>query len=712
MTNEYLKTERVHNVAVITLDREGENHNTLSSDALESIEATLAKSFADPDIRGIVIESAKPDSFIVGADVEELQAFTRTEQPLQLSRRAHRMIRSVRAQRKPTVAAIHGPALGGGLELALACSYRIAARDAGTHFGLPEVLLGLIPGGGGTQLLPRLIGMQQALPIMLTGKNVYPEPALRMGLVDALTHRAGLRQAAIEAAGRLADGSLAPKGDVRSLAEKALESTTTTRRIIYRKAREQVHRETRGNLPAPLRLLDVVEVGMEDGLEKGLHAEASAFSELALSDVSKELVYLFFAQRRAQRNPWENDALPVNSIGILGGGLMGGGIAALSAERGLDVVLKDVSLAAAASAKRITYERASHKLKKRAISGFDRDGITERVRPVPDYDGLAYADLVIEAVPEDIAIKHDVLAATERVVREACVIASNTSSIPITRIAEGSKRPERILGMHYFSPVPQVPLLEVIRTPMNSDEVVATAVAAGLKQGKTVIVVNDGPGFYTTRILAMYMNEALLLLDEGSDIPSIDAAMKDFGFPMGPYELFDMVGIDVAAKIQAVLADFVTERGITSSDRASALAGIGIKGRKSNRGFYNYDRKREGDRPNKSGVNENVYAYFGGTDRAEIDTGDVQERLALIMINEAVLCLEEGVLNSPVDGDVGAVFGLGFPPFLGGPFRYIDRVGVAQFIERLETLRGRYGEQFRPASTLVDMAVDDRRFHA
>ena len=712
MTNDFLTIELDHRVAIITLDHRGASHNTLSTEALDAIERALREALADPAVHALVIMSGKPDSFVVGADVEELRSFTKIEEPLKLSRRAHALIQMVRNQDKPTVAAIHGPALGGGLELALACSYRIASHGSNTHLGLPEVRLGLIPGGGGTQLLPRLIGLQQALPIMLTGKNVYPQKALQIGLVDSLTHTAALRRAAIEAARQLSDGRITPPKDRRTRAERALESTAATRRIIYRKAREQVLRETRGHFPAPLLLLDVVQTGIENGLDEGLLQEAATFSELVFSEVSQELVYLFFAQRQAQKNPWDDKAASVRSIGILGGGLMGGGIAALSAERGLDIKVKDVKLSAAATAKRIAYEHASKKLRKKAISSFERDIIVERVRPVDDYAGLSDVDLIIEAVPEDIDIKHEVLAETEAVIRDTCIIASNTSSIPIATLAKGINRPDRILGMHYFSPVPQIPLLEIIRTESNPDEVVATAVSVGLKQGKTVIVVNDSPGFYTTRILAMYMNEAVRILEEGGRVADVDSAMKDLGFPMGPFELFDMVGIDVAAKIQAVMDEFVAERGIRASNSAKTLVDAGLRGRKSEKGFYEYRKKNASVPEENVGINKEIYSFFRGTDRIDMDPDTIQQRLVLVMVNEAALCLQEGVLNSAVDGDIGAVFGLGFPPFLGGPFRYIDRVGASEVVNRLKSLRSRYGEVFTPAPIIVEKADSDQNFHS
>lgn len=711
MQNEFLKVDIEQGVAVVTLDRQGHSVNTLSTGALDAIESTLDELSVDRDVRAVVLVSGKASGFVAGADVEELKSFDRPEQAYLLSRRAHAMIRGVRAQHKPIVAAIHGAALGGGLELALACDFRVAAHDSGTRLGLPEVKLGLLPGGGGTQLLPRLVGIQQALGMMLTGKNVYPRPAKKMGLVDALTHAAGLRGAGIAAARDLADKARSVDRSGPSIAEKALESNPLTRRIVYQKARDRVKAETRGNYPAPLHIVDAVRVGIEEGLDAGFEAEARSFSELVFSDVSRELVYLFFAQRDAQRNPYAGMERPLRSMAVLGGGLMGGGIAAISAESGLSVALKDVSLEMASSARQVTYRYASKKEAKRAISRFERDQIVERVLPISSYAALSHVDLVIEAVPENVDIKREVIGETEKNVRTDCVIASNTSSIPISQIAEGSQRPENVIGMHYFSPVPQVPLMEVVRTDRNPDEVVATAFDAGLRQGKTVIVVNDGPGFYTTRILAIYMNEALRLLEDGGDIRTIDEAMKDFGFPMGPFTLFDLVGIDVGAKITEVLSESFLERHLVVSDRAARLVKAGIKGQKTGAGFYTYAEGASPEKPEKKSTNERVYVYFGGSERSEMSKDAIQKRLSLVMVSEAIRCLEEGILNTAKDGDVGAVFGLGFPPFLGGPFRYADKLSAERLAEMLNELAHRRGPQFEPPAMLKSLAASGGRFH-
>jgi 3-hydroxyacyl-CoA dehydrogenase / enoyl-CoA hydratase / 3-hydroxybutyryl-CoA epimerase len=705
MDGTFLRTERDGELAIWWLDQRDSPHNLLSSSALQEIERAIDEAADDGGVHAVVVVSAKPDSFVVGADVRELQSFTSRDEAEALSRRGHALIRKVSSLGKPVVAAIHGPAVGGGLELALACTMRIASDHPATRFALPEVNPGLLPGGGGTQLLPRRIGIQQSLPLLLTGKSLYARPARRRGLVDALIHRAGLLTAAKAAARELVEGRReTDRSGPAPLHERLLESNPLTRRLIYSRAAEETQKKTRGNYPAPPRIIDCVRAGIEEGFEKGLEAEAAAFGDLSVTPESKGLVRLFFAKREAEKNPFAGSARPVDRIGVLGAGLMGSGIAEVSAENGLDVVVKDQTLELAAQARKHVYRSASRQLKKGAMSRFERDLVVERVTPAADYEAFAAVDLVIEAAPEQVDLKQQLIRDVETAVREDCIFASNTSSIPISTLAEASVRPELLVGMHYFSPVPKVPLLEVIRTDRTPEWVLATACEVGLRQGKTVVVVNDGPGFYTTRILALYMNEALNLLDDGADVEAVDRSMRDFGFPMGPYELFDLIGVDVASKITQVLGDFMQERGIHANHKADAIVAAGYKGQKTGRGFYAHDGRKRGD------VNEKIYGFFTG-ERTTRPADEIQERLALTLVNEAANCLEDGILNSAVDGDVAAVFGLGFPPFRGGPFRYADRLGPKQVVERLDVLRSRHGEQFRPAEPLQRLAREARTFY-
>ena len=708
LATDQLRLEVEDGIATVWLDQPDAEVNTISQGTLHALEQAVTVLEESPEIQAGIFISAKEDSFVAGADLDMIKTFETPADVREMTRTAHDLLRRVQALEKPTIAAINGPALGGGLELALGCSYRIATTHDKTRMALPEVKLGLLPGGGGTQYLPRLVGVQQALQLMLTGKNTYPEKAKRIGLVDALTHPPGLHRAAQQAARRLATGELQPERDEQPITDRLIESNTVTRRVVYQQAGKRTESRTRGNYPAPPKIIECVKVGMEDGLEAGLDLEAQYFSELVFTPESQALVSLFFAKQEAEENPLAEKAHAVDRIGVLGAGLMGAGIAEISAENDIDVILKDQDLDLASDGKKSVWTSVSQKVDKGIISDFDRDVIVERVVPTADYASLKPADVVIEAVPEDLDLKQEILAETEAVVSEDCVFASNTSSLPIGEIAADAEHPERVLGMHYFSPVPDMPLLEIIQTEQTSEEALATAFEAGLAQDKTVIVVNDGPGFYTTRILALYMNEALLLLEEGAEIEAIDDAMEDFGFPMGPYELFDLVGIDVAAKITEVMSNRL-DGDHNISLAAEKLMNAGYLGQKNQHGFYGYE-KEDGDYE-KQEVDEEVYRFFGGQTRSSFDRSNVQERLGLMMVNEAVKCLDEGILRSATDGDLGAVFGLGFPPFHGGPFRYVDTRGADDVAQRLTELTATHGPRFEPAPGIRQHAENETSFH-
>jgi 3-hydroxyacyl-CoA dehydrogenase/enoyl-CoA hydratase/3-hydroxybutyryl-CoA epimerase len=705
MNDRSVRIEEDDELLIWVLDQPGEKHNSFSMQALDDIDWAFSET-RSRGAKAVVIVSAKPNSFVVGADIRMLRTVESAGDASAVSRRAHDLLGRIREATIPYVAAIHGPALGGGLELALACTYRLATDHPDTKFGLPEVMLGLLPAGGGTQLLPRLVGVQSALELMLTGKNTYPRPARSMGLVDALIHRPGLLQAGKAAARKLLRGNTSESK--KSLQSRILDSTPLTRKIIYKKAAETAAKKSRGNYPAPAKIIECVRVGMEDGLEQGLRLEELYFGELAVTPQSRELVRLFFAKREAEKNPFEEKSRSIRRIGVLGAGLMGSGITQVSVENGLDVLVKDRNLELASNARKQVYEETSRRVKKRALGAFERDVLIERVTPVDSYDLFTGVELVIEAAPENIEVKHALIREVEDAAAESCIFASNTSSIPIARLQEASRRPEQVIGMHYFSPVPKIPLLEIIRTDGTPEWVLATAIDVGLRQGKTVIVVNDGPGFYTTRILALYMNEALDVLRDGGSIPDVDTAVKNFGFPIGPFELFDLVGIDVASKITEVLSDYFVGRGIVVNAGSASMAADGLLGKKSGRGFYEYDRS--GDQARKKDLNDEAYAYFS-EERHPFSSADIQQRLALVMINEATYCLEEGVLQSAKDGDVGAVFGLGFPPFRGGPFRYVEAVGASEIVRRLESLRELHGPQFTPSGSLAAKGAEKGSFY-
>jgi 3-hydroxyacyl-CoA dehydrogenase/enoyl-CoA hydratase/3-hydroxybutyryl-CoA epimerase len=695
-------------VAIVWLDQPNEKINKVSLEFVKEIDELFQQLEGDSSVKAAVIASKKKD-WIAGADIDMFGKVKQKGDFIQFTRDGHQSLYRLERSKKPVVAAINGACLGAGTEIALACHGRIVSDDKATHFALPEVMLGLLPGGGGTQRLPRLIGIQKALDMMLTGKKIYGSKAKKIGLADKITTKESLLNAAIEFALQLAKAPI-KREDKREFLEKVLESNSFTRGIVYKKAKEMVMKQTLGNYPAPLKILECVEIGMEEGMDKGLEAEAVKFEELILTDVSRQLIRIFFNMTEKKKNPYAPDLIKsTDNIAMIGAGFMGAGIAQVSAMDGIHVLLKDIKEETIATAKQTIWKDLEKKLKRKTMSRPEADEIMNRVESKLDYSGFDKVDVIIEAVFEEIKLKQRIVADCEAAARPDTIFASNTSALPITRIAEKAARPENVIGMHYFSPVPKMPLLEIIKTPKTADWVTATTFELGIRQGKTCIVVNDGPGFYTTRILAPYMNECFLLIEEGCEAGQIDKAMKKWGFPVGPVTLQDEVGIDVGAHImKGELAEMAKQReGHRSTDAIIKMFNDGCHGKKNKRGFYKYDEKGK-----KQGIDDNVYKYFGNPKRKEFATETIQHRMGMMMLNECLLCLQEGILESPTDGDVGAIFGLGFPPFTGGPFRYIDRMGADKVLAIMDDLSAKYGARFKPAQILRDYAKEGKKFYA
>jgi len=701
----YIKKEIKDSVLILSLDKPGEKVNTLDEAMMEQFDTLLSEIEDNDTIIGVVLISRKKDNFIAGADIEMFKTRETAEEMQKLSWDGHQILNKISASKKPIVVAIHGSCMGGGLELSLACHYRIATSHSKTVLALPEVKLGVIPGTGGTQRLPRLIGIQKALGYMLTGRNIYARSAKKIGLVDELIHKDALEEAAIKAAHAISKTGFPKRKDRRSRIEKLLESTGLGRNIIFNQAKKKTLGQTKGNYPAPLLIIDAVKYGYKNGLKKGLENEAKLFGDAGATPESRALVNLFFGMTYAKKNPIEAGAKPVNIIGILGAGLMGSGIADVSINKGkYQVLLKDRSQEDAARGKQLVWNELDKKTKKRILTSFESDQIFSRLTGTDSYNAFGNADVVIEAVFEDLDLKRRIVSEVEATTADDCIFATNTSSIPISDIAEGAKRPENIIGMHYFSPVQKMPLLEIITTEKTADWVTATAYDIGVKQGKTVIVVGDGPGFYTTRILAPYMNEALLLLEEGASIEYLDSIMKKFGYPVGPMALLDEVGLDVGAHVGETMSPMFNERGGKSTKKAEELVKAGYLGRKNGKGLYSYQNRKK--RPNVE-----IYSFFGGSHRKNPDAETAQFRMALMMVNEAAYCLQEEILKTPVDGDLGAILGLGFPPFTGGPFRYLDFAGMDNVVDRMNQFADEIDVRFKPAPLLVDMAKSGKKFY-
>jgi 3-hydroxyacyl-CoA dehydrogenase/enoyl-CoA hydratase/3-hydroxybutyryl-CoA epimerase len=710
--------KRSDGVFVVRMDIPGEPVNTLKASFAEDFRAVFEQIEKDTACKAVVFTSGKKSGFIAGADITMLQSVKSEREAAELSRVGQKAMDRIEAFRVPVVAAIHGPALGGGLEVALACHARICSDDRKTKLGLPEVMLGLLPGAGGTQRLPRLVPIQSALDLLLTGKQLDPKRAKKLGLVDEVVPEPILLETAIEWAKSLADKPRKPVEKKLEGADKvqelALTGTALGRKVLFDQARKALLSKSRGNYPGPERILDVVKKGLSEGFARGLEAEADAFGELVVSPQAAQLMSIFFAQNALKKDNGTSDpsvkAREVHKVGMLGAGLMGGGIAFVTATIArIPVRLKDKDPAGVGRGLSHVKSLVDGRVKRKRVSV--REGVEElaMVTGTTDYSGLKDAEVVIEAVFEDLALKHRVLKDTEAACSPQTIFASNTSSIPITKIAEASAHPETVIGMHYFSPVEKMPLLEIIVTPKTADWVTATCVELGKKQGKTVIVVNDGVGFYTSRILGPMMNEAAFILGEGVKIEDIDSALVDWGFPVGPITLLDEVGIDVAAKVGPImLAEF--------GDRLSAPAGFDKliaddrKGRKNGKGFYLYPKDGE-KKKGKKQVDESIYSVLGITPDKTLPKDEIAQRCALLFVNEAAHCYGEGILRSARDGDIGAIFGLGFPPFRGGPFRWVDTIGVKECVRRLDHFRDRLGNRFAAAPVLVEMAKTGMTFH-
>ena len=686
-------------VAVVTIDVPGEKMNTLRSSFAEDLK-TLLKDAQAQAVKGMVFISGKSDNFIAGADIKMLDSATSREDALALSEMCQEAFFDMKKLPFPTVSAIHGAALGGGLEFALACDYRVCSDSDITKLGLPEVQLGLLPGGGGTQRLPKLVGLQKALEWMLTGKQVRAKQAKKTGLVNDCVPYSVLLDVAKEFALKGKAKATKPKLDRLS---QLLESNPFGRNIIFKKAQENVLKKTGGHYPAPLAIIKAVRASVELDQLKAYKTEAEGFATLVMSDESKALRGIFFATTEMKKE-WRNDDAPaIAKAAVLGGGLMGAGIAHVSAVKaGVPVRIKDVAEKGISNAMNYSYKILDKKQKRRILSKAELQQTMNRITGTTDYSGFKHIDIVIEAVFEDLALKQGMVADVERECQDNTIFASNTSSLPIAQIAADAARPENVIGLHYFSPVEKMPLVEIIPHAGTSEETIARVVNFARKQGKTPIVVKDMAGFYVNRILAPYVNEAANILLAGEPIEKIDQALVEFGFPVGPLALLDEVGIDIGSKIAPILEKELGER-FKAPDAFNRLIDSKRLGRKTGRGFYLYDKKDKK-------VDESVYELLGVTPSPRLNKSEIAKRCVAQMLNEAVRCLDDGIIASPRDGDIGAIFGIGFPPFLGGPFSYMDKLGAAQVTSEMATFAN-YNPIFTPCDTLKAMAEKGGRFY-
>lgn len=689
-------------VAWLAMDVPNEKMNLLRSSFVEQISPLLKELEDNPKIKGMVFYSAKVNCFIAGADINMLNACKSVEQAQAIAKQGQQLFSRLEQLPFHVVAAIHGPCLGGGLELALACHSRVATDDNITRLGLPEVQLGLLPGSGGTQRLPRLIGMISALDLILTGKQLLAKKALKLGVVDDVVSYSILFDVAEQLA-------LKPKPK-RHLGwqDRLIADNPIGRTIAFNLANKKTYLKTRGNYPATVAILKVIKEGLEQGIEKGLALEARSFGELVISHESAALRKLFFAttamKSEMTKMIQQIKVGDIKNVAILGGGLMGAGIAYVSAIKANTFVeIKDINNDGILHAMRYCYNLLNKKYQRGQLPFTKLEFEMGKIRGTTDVKELHRSHIVIEAVFEDLDLKQQMVAEIEALNKET-IFATNTSSLPISKIAQKATHPENIVGLHYFSPVEKMPLVEIIPHSKTSEKTIATVVQLAIKQGKTPIIVQDKAGFYVNRILSPYMNEAAYILLMGESIEHIDNALLDFGFPIGPVSLLDEVGLDVGAKISPILSQELGER-FRAPDVFDAMLKDGRKGRKIEKGFYLYKNKSKK-------ADNRVYSLLGIKLKPQLSRYILAQRCVLMMLNEAARCLDEGVIKSPRDGDIGAVFGIGFPPFLGGPFCYMDQIGITRVVQLLEKYQANYGERFAPCQRLKEMAIKKLSFYS
>ena len=666
----------------------------------------------------LIVRSGKPDSCIAGADIEVIAS---VEDPERAIRTGQSIYDDLAALPVPTIAAIHGVCVGGGVELSLACRYRVLSDAKKTKMGLPEVQLGILPAWGGTTRLPRLIGLQAALDLLLTGKRINASKAKRIGLASEVFPAELFEDKARTFALGVVENPDRGATRKRPILTRFLDETGPGRRIVLRAAHKRVLGTTGGHYPGPLRILDILGDHLGGTIEASLLAEAKAAAELLVSPVCKNLVHVFHMREAARKGDGvtqDDDTTTsvtlglesslVDDIGVLGAGVMGGGIAQLGASRGIRMFMKDIDHAAVTGGLQHAKSLFDKSVKRRRLNRREAAQQLELISGGLEYHGLSNADLVIEAIVEQMAVKKAVLHETEMHISERCILATNTSSLSVTEMADALDHPQRFCGMHFFNPVHRMPLVEVIRGPETSDEAVRLVYRLAVRLGKVPVVVGDGPGFLVNRILGPYLNEAGYLLADTGSIKTIDRVALEFGMPMGPLRLVDEVGIDVSSHAGASLYAGLGER-LEPAPMLIALGNTGRLGKKGGSGLYTYESGVA------KGVDHSVFAELGMTARESekknsTDTA-IRRRLILSMVNEAARILEDGIVTAAHDIDLAMIMGTGFPPFRGGLLRFADTLHPRGVLDRLQELHQELGARFEPAPVLVQLAAEDRSFY-
>ena len=700
------------NIVELIFDAQGESVNKFDQNALEELREVIQQLAADNSVSGLLVTSAK-DVFIVGADITEfIKGFqVPLDELVNWVKDAQKIFLDLENLAFPSVCAINGYALGGGFELGLACTYRVASSKA--KVGLPEVKLGLLPGFGGTSRLPRIVGADNALEWIAGGTENSPEKALAIGCIDAVVEPEILRDAALDLLDRASSGELDWQAK-RAEKQLPLKLNENESMMAFESARAFIAGKAGPNYPAPLTIVGVMQASARFPLEGALEIEAEGFAELAKSPEATALIGLFLGDQLLKKKAKVSKKMaePVKRAAVLGAGIMGGGVAYQSSYKGIPIAMKDI----VQSQLDLGMNEATKIMQKRVDRGRMKPDkmaqVLTGITPTLSYENLTDADLIVEAVVEKESVKKVVLAQTESIISEKAILASNTSTISITKLAQDLKRPEQFCGMHFFNPVHRMPLVEVIRGAKSSESTIAATVAYAAAMGKSPIVVNDCPGFLVNRVLFPYFAGFAGLVNDGVDFQKIDKVMEKFGWPMGPAFLLDVVGIDTAFHAGGVMAEGFPDR--MSQDVPTIISKMYEKewyGQKNENGFYIHSKDKKG-KPKKEpnpGIADFLQDLGVGSGDG-ISDADIIDRMMLPMLMESSRCLEDDIVETPVEVDMGLVYGLGFPPFRGGIFRWADTVGLNELLQRAEKHKA-LGKVYEPTEQIMKMAKEGKLFH-
>ncbi len=698
-----------NNIGFLTFDQPDSKVNVLNAETIKKLDTVLDE-IKGKNLDCLVLLSNKKDIFIAGADIKEIEKITDPKDGEEKAKAGQDIFNKLEDLKFPTLAVIDGAALGGGCELALACLYRVATFNDRIRIGLPEVNLGFVPGFGGTYRLPRVIGLSESLKMILAGKTIDPAKALKAGLVDKLIPQKDLMKHVFNFVDDVKKGVIKKK---RYAPPKKkgfaafLDNNRLGHMLVFSESTKSVMAQSKGFYPAPLKAIDVIKQNFYCGREQGLKIEREAFGKLAITDISKNLVHLFYLSEQYKKLKLDgaDDVSPqdINRCGVLGAGIMGGGIAQLLSSKGIWTRLKDINYDAIAKGYQAAYKIYSQAVKRKSLSKAEAEAKMAHISGTLDYSGFKNIDMVIEAVVENIEVKKKVFKELSDVTSPQTILATNTSALSVTEMAKATKDPSKVIGFHFFNPVHRMPLVEVITTPMTSKETIVTSLNLVKKLGKTPILVKDSCGFIVNRILLGYIDEAGRILEEGLGVEKIDKVMTDFGMPMGPFTLSDEVGLDVGIKVMHILEAAFGDR-FKAVDVFDKVLTKGLLGKKSGKGFYIHDEKRA--------LNPEIAALMTVKNRRSVSDEECQDRLVLIMLNEAARCLEDRIVDDASAIDIGMIFGTGFPPFRGGLLRYADQMGIDKIIQKLNILADTLkAERFKPCKYILNLKSQNKKFY-